>query len=317
MSVPTKKKQGWLDWIALGSGTFASRTWFFDGNNALLEHDCMVGRRILSVNGKELYNDTVFPDRGFEVTFKIGGDVGKISVVNVHKELAIYYTLTWKGKEVVSKLFDRDDSTDAGATHKDLTDQYTVSVGGTSTRGEVTMYKVTVKDRKSGKSTTIEKRFSEFVELHQKVWSSYAGSHLLSNLPAPPSRKWKLFTNHKSPQFVETRRAGLHKFLTKLMQIPRISYNIYVLQFLEVGAGLSKNLPNAVFVGVAKPGEIPALPADATTSAATNSTTSLDVENQTTRAGEDDDDDDDASKDEDTETLPLDDAADSGAADWI
>lgn len=265
------------------------------------------------VNGRELYNQTVFPDRSFEITFKIGEDVGKISVVNVHKELAIYYTLNWKGKQIVSKLFD-DEKSDS-SVHEDLSDRYQVSVAGTATRGEIVMYKVSVKDRKSGKTAVVEKRFSEFVELHQKVWSSYAGSHLLSNLPAPPSRKWKLFTNHNSPSFIETRRVGLHKFMTKLIQIPRISSNIYVLQFMEVGAGMSKNLPDATLVGVAKPGEIPSLPDGTMSSAATNSTiSSNDVENQTQHSVTDE-----SSKDEDhnTETLGLEDAADSGAADWI
>ena len=67
----------------------------------------MQGRRIFHVDGKEVYNQTVFPDRSFEVTFEVDSKVGKVSVVNVHKELAIYYTMVYDGREVVSTVFDK------------------------------------------------------------------------------------------------------------------------------------------------------------------------------------------------------------------
>jgi len=237
--------------VALGAGTYASRMWFFEGNNnALLEHDCMIGRRVLFVNGREIYNETIFPDRSFEITFKIGAHVGSVSVVNVHKELAIYYTLKWKGKEVTSTIFD----TSSASASKSLDGTLDVAVTTAVNRGDVTMYKIVCKDKSTGTSvSTVERRFSEFVELYQKIWSSYAGSHLQSNIPKPPDRKWKMFTNHRSASFVETRRVGLHGFLTKLLQMPRIAQNVYLLKFIEVPMGKKGQVP--MFVGVGPPGE--------------------------------------------------------------
>lgn len=227
-AAPPERKQGWLDWMGLGAGTFAARTWVF-GNEftATLEHDCMIGRRILTVNGKELYNETVFPDRGFDLEFRIGTSTGCASVKNVHSELAIYYTLKWEGKEVVSTVFRKNKSNNSS-----LEANFNVSVPIIATVADITIYKVLVKNLKAGTTKTLDKRFSDFVELHHKVWSSYAGSHLLSNVPTPPERKWKLFTDHNNPAFLENRRVGLHAFISKLVQIPRISSNVYVLDFL-------------------------------------------------------------------------------------
>ena len=45
-------------------GTVCTRTWKFgNGHIAILEHDCMLGRRVLFVDGAEIYRKTVFPDR--------------------------------------------------------------------------------------------------------------------------------------------------------------------------------------------------------------------------------------------------------------
>jgi hypothetical protein len=301
-----------------GSGTFASRTWLFDGNSAILEHDCMIGRRILYINGKIIYEATVFPDRSFEVTFKIGSGVGSVAVTNVHSELAIYYTLKWKGKDVVSKLFEH-----SADTSKSLDGDYDVTVASASTRGDVTMYKVAVKDKETGQSQVIEKRFSEFVELHQKVWSSYAGSHLLSNVPAPPSRKWKLFTNHKSPQFIEKRRVGLHKFLSKLIQIPRIAQNFYVAQFLELDTPLTRGTGvAAALVGVAKPGEPPVVPNGhigvplGSTTTSSNSTTAATTTSLHQETSKEDDSDVLASTAAPT-TTEVDKGEEESASDWI
>lgn len=307
-AAPTRKKQGWLDWMALGSGTFASRTWIFDGNSAILEHDCMIGRRILYVNGKVIYDDTVFPDRSFEITFKIGSNVGSVAVTNVHSELAIYYTLKWKGKDVVSKLFDHSSS-----EMKALDGNYEVTVASASNRGDVTMYKIVLKDKETGQTKVMEKRFSEFVELHQKVWSSYAGSHLLSNVPAPPSRKWKLFTNHKSPQFIEKRRVGLHRFLSKLIQIPRIADNFYVSMFLELDTPLTRGSGvSAALVGVAKPGEPPVVP-DGHTGVPLSSNSTSDV--VMTETSKEDDDVDASAAPTSTSAKPKEE--EESASDWI
>lgn len=285
------------------------RMWFFGEEcNCLLEHDCMLGRRSLSVNGREIYHETVFPDRGFEITFKIGSNVGKVSVVNVHKELAIYYTLTWNGKPVTSTIFD----TKSKSAAKSLDETYVASVPSVSTRGDVAMYKITVKDRDSGEIVSnVERRFSEFVELYQKVWSSYAGSHLQSNIPKPPSRKWKMFTNHKSASFMEERRVGLHRFITKMLQMPRIAQNIYLLKFLEAPMGKKGMVP--VFVGVAAPGEAPVSTATgggAPSTIESNTTVSQMEEGTSAPVG--------ASKTTDNEDAVVAGAeGGSGASDWI
>ena len=272
----------------------------------------MIGRRILYVNGKVIYDDTVFPDRSFEVTFKIGSSVGSVAVTNVHSELAIYYTLKWKGKDVVSKLFEHSTSSNA----KSLDGDYDVTVASASSRGDVTMYKVVLKDKETGQTKVMEKRFSEFVELHQKVWSSYAGSHLLSNVPAPPSRKWKLFTNHKSPQFIEKRRVGLHRFLSKLIQIPRIADNFYVGMFLELDTPLTRGSGvAAALVGVAKPGEPPVVP-DGHSGVPLSSNSTTDVV-MTETSKEDEEVDAVAAPTTTSSAKPKADKEEESASDWI
>jgi hypothetical protein len=275
------RKQGFWDWFGLGMGTFCNRTWRLEGNHvATLEHDCMIGRRIFNINGKELYNDTVFPDRSFEITFELDGKKGVVSVVNVHKELAIYYTMVYDGEEVVSTVFDDD----AG---KSLENAFDISVPEYKVEGDKTLYLVKISKRSGEESGTgngdgerrVWKRFSEFVQLHHQVWSSFAGSHLLSNVPAPPSRAWKLFTNHFDPSFLESRREGVERFISKLMQVPRIGSNVYIHNFFEgdaAGADASAdgkasfiasacdlapiNAAEAHFVGVAAPGKPPEVP---------------------------------------------------------
>ena len=60
----TSKKRKFLEWLGLGMGTVCARTWkFAGGHTVVLEHDCMLGRRVVIVDGAEIYRKTVFPDR--------------------------------------------------------------------------------------------------------------------------------------------------------------------------------------------------------------------------------------------------------------
>mmetsp|Transcript_15447 Transcript_15447/g.33294 ORF Transcript_15447/g.33294 Transcript_15447/m.33294 type:complete len:172 (+) Transcript_15447:436-951(+) len=97
----------------------------------------------------------------------------------------------------------------------------------------VAMYKVTSQVRNGG-PVTVDKRFSQFVELDRLVRSAFSGSHLLSSIPPLPSKLPKTFVKHLSPDFIETRRFGLDTYLRKLLALPRIPQNPDVLEFLKI-----------------------------------------------------------------------------------
>lgn len=103
----------------------------------------------------------------------------------------------------------------------------------TDGRLQVAYYRVNVV-REDGETTELLKRFSEFIDLYEKIWASYASHDLLKDLPKPPKKSFKLFRKHDDPAFIEGRRVGLEKFMQGLTKIPAIMSNLFLLEFLEL-----------------------------------------------------------------------------------
>ena len=112
-STTVKPKEGpkkkFFTWLGLGVGTVVSRTWKFGPgkkHTIVLEHDCMTGRRQVWLNKKLVHNQTVFPDRSFEIFVDVDGKQGKIRVENKIMKLQVHYHFDYDGEEQVSSMFD-------------------------------------------------------------------------------------------------------------------------------------------------------------------------------------------------------------------
>ena len=82
--------------------------------------------------------------------------------------------------------------------------------------------------------TKCRRRFSHFHDLHTDISSVFACSHLQSMLPVFPSRQWKLFVDHLAPDFIETRRAGLERYIQQLTRVPHVRDEPEFLQFVNM-----------------------------------------------------------------------------------
>ena len=105
----TKKKGKFFEWLGLGVGTVVARTWKFGANKEhtlVLEHDCMTGRRQVYLDKKLVHNQTVFPDRSFEIFVQVDGKTGKVVVENKVLSLQVHYHFYYDGVEQVSRMFD-------------------------------------------------------------------------------------------------------------------------------------------------------------------------------------------------------------------
>eukprot|EP00750_Incisomonas_marina_P027879 INCI6253.1.p1 GENE.INCI6253.1~~INCI6253.1.p1 ORF type:complete len:310 (+),score=68.92 INCI6253.1:98-1027(+) len=225
----TKKKGKFFEWLGLGVGTVVARTWKFGANKEhtlVLEHDCMTGRRQVYLDKKLVHNQTVFPDRSFEIFVQVDGKTGKVVVENKVLSLQVHYHFYYDGVEQVSRMFD-------SSCRNSLESVMKVSVPDIEVVDGVAQFVIEAASTRSTTKTRFSKRFSDFVELHQHVQAAFAGSHLAKSVPKPPPRRFRFWSNHNDPVFLEKRRAGLDDFLNGLIVLPRIASDQYVLDFFK------------------------------------------------------------------------------------
>lgn len=221
-------KGGFLGWLGRGIGTTCSRTWVVDHpeytGTITLEHDCLTGRRVLYIDRVVVYQRTVFPDKSFEIWFDIDGRSGRVCAENDFKGNALYYSCMYADEALVTTLAERDnESTKFRPSIPDTV----VEVDG---KLEVAYYNVHVQCDEG--DFVLKKRFSEFVDLYEKIWASYSSDELLQQVPKPPKKQFKLFTKHHDASFVENRRTALQAFMQGLCKVPAIERNLYLLEFM-------------------------------------------------------------------------------------
>jgi len=81
-------------------------------------------------------------------------------------------------------------------------------------------------------SWSVSKRYSQFEELH----SALLLSDLAKKLPAGcdlPQKKWKMFTSHVTPAFIEQRRVLLESYLKRLLKVEDIANSSILTKFLS------------------------------------------------------------------------------------
>lgn len=79
---------------------------------------------------------------------------------------------------------------------------------------------------------SVAKRYSQFEELH----SALLLSDLAKKLPAGcdlPQKRWKMFTSHVTPAFIEQRRVLLESYLKRLLKVEDIANSSILTKFLS------------------------------------------------------------------------------------
>jgi len=99
--------------------------------------------------------------------------------------------------------------------------------------GAVAMYHIVCKLQNDSILET-DKRFSDFVTLDRDIKSAFQGSHMISSMPTLPPKNIQVFSNHSQPAFIAKRKAGLDIYMRKILSLPRVVNNPYVMQFLGI-----------------------------------------------------------------------------------
>ena len=67
----------------------------------------------------------------------------------------------------------------------------------------------------------LARRFRDFSKLHDRIASLAKNHQDFPKLPSLPGKKIKLFTDHFSEEFIETRRSALEQYLMLMSQVTR------------------------------------------------------------------------------------------------
>jgi len=235
--------------VGVFSGT-VTRTWSVPGApgggsyGVVLNHHTVSGSRVVSVDGQEL-EDTVGTNHLFQAPAELPFDLGeKKALMRIAAVSSNFmYVLTVDG-EVVKEENEVVGGTSGSRAEGTKTYSYDVHVPstemGVDEHGEkVVWYAIhTVRTLKGGdgprREVTCHRRFRDFVGVNEQIRSSYKGSHLLSSLPKPPARGFKMFSDHFSDKFIEDRRTALEEYLRRMAGIPRAFQNQDLLNFIGV-----------------------------------------------------------------------------------
>jgi len=101
----------------------------------------------------------------------------------------------------------------------------------------IVYYFVNVED--SYNSWSVGKRYSQFEELHSALVLGELAKKIPSGCDLPP-KKFKMFTSHISPSFVESRRVLLEAYLKKLLKAEDIATSSLFTKFLTSDKQKSK-----------------------------------------------------------------------------
>jgi hypothetical protein len=194
----------------------------------LLRHGMTTGVWIVIVDGAPVMNGIKCANvRLFTVEFQVAG-----------KSAVIEADGTVSGRYAHKLTID-------GCVYTDLRDVVTedreedipVNVRVTSSRTELdangkkfVLYQIVTKT-KSGKYTTVERRFSQFDILNNSIRGGLR-SHLLSSLPSMPSKLVAPWVDQNSPVFIRERCAQLEVYLNHLLGNSKLIHTTDVMCFL-------------------------------------------------------------------------------------
>jgi hypothetical protein len=78
-------------------------------------------------------------------------------------------------------------------------------------------------------SYTVQKRYNQFVALHEALEKEFSGS----KLPALPAKKWKFMVDHTDPEFVTQRQGELNTYIQALVSIEKVDTSKTLANFLS------------------------------------------------------------------------------------
>jgi len=79
---------------------------------------------------------------------------------------------------------------------------------------------------------SVAKRYSQFEELHSALLLSDFSKKIPSGCDLPQKR-WKIFTSHVTPSFIEQRRVLLEAYLRRLLKVDDIANSSILTKFLS------------------------------------------------------------------------------------
>uniref|UniRef100_A0A7S2WUM7 PX domain-containing protein n=1 Tax=Rhizochromulina marina TaxID=1034831 RepID=A0A7S2WUM7_9STRA len=211
-----------------------------------LRHNIVSGSRYVLVDGREVEGTRGNTSRGDQllVTFKVDGSAVEVSID--HDRLAFVYNCRVEGDELVEANAIAGDPMAGFSECLALPD--TVEFGNARRQvedgEEFVQYEVTTQTT-AGETVTVWRRFSDFIKLHQRLSSSFLGSHLRVNIPDPPSKASGFFTKKFSQDLMQERRLSLRDFLTRWLDVEKVKSNVDTLLFL----GLSPTTGRPLHLG--------------------------------------------------------------------
>ena len=224
-----------------------------------LEHNNLSGAVSLQIRapGSEVVVDggvsRVVVGKSATIPFSVAACVGRVSILP--KATGFDYLLNWAGNgvaemqqrtiESLEPLMPRDVTVEVGPSvecHSGKSFYKLVVSANGETREPASCIRDDFREILTGTTINIvtdacgrrelTKRFSEFQDCYERVKDAYAGSHLRSNVPAPPKKCLNPFQNQLDPDFVENRRVELNDFAKKMVVLPRVLVNPALLDFL-------------------------------------------------------------------------------------
>eukprot|EP00470_Lotharella_oceanica_P002321 CAMPEP_0170177864 /NCGR_PEP_ID=MMETSP0040_2-20121228/11252_1 /TAXON_ID=641309 /ORGANISM="Lotharella oceanica, Strain CCMP622" /LENGTH=276 /DNA_ID=CAMNT_0010420703 /DNA_START=30 /DNA_END=860 /DNA_ORIENTATION=+ len=181
-----------------------------------LRHNNVSGRRILLLDGKEIWQSMKVMDVAENVHFEINGKQG---VVKIGVDYFTYtYLCLYQGRPMPEMTFDIMDYKEQGYQCKIPVVNVEIVKGK-----KVAVFRVEMTHQ--GQTEVFRKRFRDFATFDDYLRGGFEGHHLLQNLPKLPPKQFTLFTNHFSKEFLEERRRGLEEYVNKLCRIPKAVAN--------------------------------------------------------------------------------------------
>lgn len=104
-------------------------------------------------------------------------------------------------------------------------------------KARVTLFRVEIMIRNTKRMAVVEKRFSEFQDLYDKLldWFSKFEKDRVSKLPEFILKRSKFFENHFSEKFINDRRILLADWFRRTLESPLVAINAHMHDFLTIG----------------------------------------------------------------------------------
>ena len=240
-----------------------NRTWKFKGADGQIHQLDLYHHTVTGARGALLDHELLEGSEGtssimtkrHDIRFQVGQIFGSLSIRrrgDVLKGLGFDYTCTFDGCTLAELTMEQEDCSpsESNKLRVALSDPTVAAFGsgGTDEHVALTWYPLHTERVSDNTSTTVHRRFREFVEIDETVRAALSGSHLQSSLPCFPPKQSKLLTDHTDRRFLEQRREQLQVYINRIIDVPHVLQVPSMLPFL----GLANHMREVSFVFPAK-----------------------------------------------------------------